>query len=488
MESGNPNAGPAPFDERLALQQFYATHYPNAADFEPGMSMATTIAPFNELQLSPHNTDWNQFQHIPTEIDPSLVPLMESQILPPTDPAVLPRTHPTISIGIGPSNECQMNRQMNDTMTSIREQGQLRTATASWPQVESMISLTDEAILDPWQVGQGILLGRSFIHGQSAPDGYVEVQPELINRAAEELPRQEGKYRDTQADSGADKDKSKIKAKDEKRKQGGEDKRRRLEEHKHKKSSRKTTTVSNRGTLPQAIASASASVGTSAFALTPSAKTRATGSAAASKHCRSSNATMSSMNEASVPAPVAIPATPIPISGASSPPWSAPEPSAFSRSIGTATSATASPPEHECLLASPEIASSLLAKLPLSHQPSGATTTVDINTDSKSATLSPSSKRARNRVAATKCRAKTKAAIAKLEADERMLSSRHELLTEEKAQLRDEIYVLKKMLLEHSGCNCVLIREYLANTARLVAEAPGDEAGFGPGFGLIEAP
>lgn len=343
--------------------------------------------------------------------------------------------------------------------------------------------MTDEALRDPGQDGQGMLLGSGFMPEQTTPNGHVEAQPGMMNHAPEELSRQGARYHHTRVDLGGDKDKGKSKSKStskskgktkDKEREEREDKRKSHEEHKHKKSSREMTIVSNRGNLPQASPSVSVAV-----------ETRATGSTAVSKRRRSSKASMSSMNETSDPAPMAMPALAISTSGASSPEWSAYQLSTFPPSAGTAMSATASSPDHECLLASPVLASPLPINTPDSSRSSAApTTTITATDQSIGATSSRSSKRARNRLAATKCRAKTKSAITKLEADERALSSRHELLTEEKAQLRDEIYVLKEMLLAHSGCNCILIREYLANTARSVVEPRADGAVFGPGLGL----
>lgn len=139
MESIDPDEEPSKLDERFAYQQLYATHDLDAMNFEPDTSMAMTTAPFHEQHLPPNDTDWNQFQPVPTEMGSCLDPMNQPYILPPTDPAVLLGTYPAIGMGIGPSNKDQMNQLMNDTMISVQEQGRLKVATAPWPGIESMI-------------------------------------------------------------------------------------------------------------------------------------------------------------------------------------------------------------------------------------------------------------------------------------------------------------------------------------------------------------
>ncbi|KAK4085102.1 transcriptional regulator family: bZIP [Trichoderma aggressivum f. europaeum] len=73
--------------------------------------------------------------------------------------------------------------------------------------------------------------------------------------------------------------------------------------------------------------------------------------------------------------------------------------------------------------------------------------------------------REKNRVAADKCRGRQRVAVEKL-------SSRHDALEEENRQLSQimkdlvaERIVLKNMLLEHGGCGCELIENYLRDSA-----------------------
>lgn len=74
--------------------------------------------------------------------------------------------------------------------------------------------------------------------------------------------------------------------------------------------------------------------------------------------------------------------------------------------------------------------------------------------------------RARNRTAAIKCRIKTKAAVAELEATEKAESSRHEVLLTTLRGLQADVFALKSEVLLHGNCGDGLIQEYLNNTAR----------------------
>ena len=75
---------------------------------------------------------------------------------------------------------------------------------------------------------------------------------------------------------------------------------------------------------------------------------------------------------------------------------------------------------------------------------------------------------ARSRVAANKCRAKTKQAMADLESKERAMSSAHQELSATARGLRDEVLQLKTALLAHGNCGDSLIHQYLINQARRV--------------------
>jgi hypothetical protein len=94
------------------------------------------------------------------------------------------------------------------------------------------------------------------------------------------------------------------------------------------------------------------------------------------------------------------------------------------------------------------------------HQPSPSITTT--------LTLHPRKKptiQARNRAAASRYRAKTQAAFAQLEAEEREASVRNQSLLACAGQLRDEVFQLKNELLRHADCECPLIRGYLERAA-----------------------
>ncbi|KAH8753306.1 hypothetical protein F5883DRAFT_432404 [Diaporthe sp. PMI_573] len=75
---------------------------------------------------------------------------------------------------------------------------------------------------------------------------------------------------------------------------------------------------------------------------------------------------------------------------------------------------------------------------------------------------------ARSRVAANKCRAKSKQAVADLESTERAMSSAHLELSATARDLRDEVLQLKTALLAHGNCDDSLIQQYLINQARRV--------------------
>ncbi|KAI0012485.1 hypothetical protein F4779DRAFT_567730 [Xylariaceae sp. FL0662B] len=91
-------------------------------------------------------------------------------------------------------------------------------------------------------------------------------------------------------------------------------------------------------------------------------------------------------------------------------------------------------------------------------------------------------KRERNRVAASKCRKKQKRAQRELEARARGLSERYGHLRAHKSSLQAETIALKNALLQHGGCGCAPISEYLAQAARKfvrVGGEPGRSGGDG---------
>ena len=79
-------------------------------------------------------------------------------------------------------------------------------------------------------------------------------------------------------------------------------------------------------------------------------------------------------------------------------------------------------------------------------------------------------KRARNRAAATKCRAKNKRAMNALEESSRIITEQRELLSITAASLKNEVLALKTELLRHGDCDCVLIQTYINKMARNVGE------------------
>ncbi|KAK3313234.1 hypothetical protein B0H66DRAFT_443380, partial [Apodospora peruviana] len=74
----------------------------------------------------------------------------------------------------------------------------------------------------------------------------------------------------------------------------------------------------------------------------------------------------------------------------------------------------------------------------------------------------------RNRVAATRCRAKTKVSVAKLEERDRAMSATRAELMGQVETLKQEVYTLKQELFKHVDCDCTDIRAYLKYTARRI--------------------
>ncbi|KUI67523.1 Transcription factor atf21 [Cytospora mali] len=78
--------------------------------------------------------------------------------------------------------------------------------------------------------------------------------------------------------------------------------------------------------------------------------------------------------------------------------------------------------------------------------------------------------RARNRMAATKCRARAKAATAELEATERETESQHQELSAEASSLQTEVLALKNEVLMHGNCDNHAIQQYLSNAAKDIVD------------------
>jgi len=72
----------------------------------------------------------------------------------------------------------------------------------------------------------------------------------------------------------------------------------------------------------------------------------------------------------------------------------------------------------------------------------------------------------RNRIAASKCRAKKKAAMADLEATKKTMYTEHYQLSTTVTGLREEVLILKNELLKHGNCDCEVIQQYLTNAAK----------------------
>lgn len=85
--------------------------------------------------------------------------------------------------------------------------------------------------------------------------------------------------------------------------------------------------------------------------------------------------------------------------------------------------------------------------------------------------LPNTSQRQRNRVAANKCRKKSKAAIAQLETTERALAEQHASLLATASSLREQVVSLKNEILLHGKCDCDIIQHYLKNAARDLRES-----------------
>lgn len=93
----------------------------------------------------------------------------------------------------------------------------------------------------------------------------------------------------------------------------------------------------------------------------------------------------------------------------------------------------------------------------------------------------PAVQRERNRVAATKCRAKSKAAISRLEEDEKTVSDQRNSLSAEKSALMNEVLNLRMELLKHGHCHTDgNIQNYLQNAARMIGHSGGSNPIWGP--------
>ncbi|KAL2851472.1 hypothetical protein BJY01DRAFT_244988 [Aspergillus pseudoustus] len=87
--------------------------------------------------------------------------------------------------------------------------------------------------------------------------------------------------------------------------------------------------------------------------------------------------------------------------------------------------------------------------------------------------------RARNRVAASKCRQKQKARNMELENECNFQEARKQELSREAARLRDEVVKQKNLLLAHSECGHNGIKQYLDNMVKRITTGVGEAPDFG---------
>ncbi|KAH7248476.1 hypothetical protein B0J15DRAFT_449729 [Fusarium solani] len=95
--------------------------------------------------------------------------------------------------------------------------------------------------------------------------------------------------------------------------------------------------------------------------------------------------------------------------------------------------------------------------------------------------------RERNRVAANKFRTRKKKDLARLQSDEEAIEQRHRTLTSCVDDLNEELLHLKMQLLQHTGCNCTLIQNYIENEAQLYIQSMELESqNYGNGYPQAE--
>ncbi|ORY66393.1 uncharacterized protein BCR38DRAFT_340104, partial [Pseudomassariella vexata] len=74
--------------------------------------------------------------------------------------------------------------------------------------------------------------------------------------------------------------------------------------------------------------------------------------------------------------------------------------------------------------------------------------------------------REKNRLAASRCREKSKKHIDDLREWERELTAQRSSLAAHAAILREEVLQLKNEIIRHGDCDCDFIQNYLASAAR----------------------
>ncbi|KAK1574069.1 bZIP transcription factor [Colletotrichum navitas] len=92
--------------------------------------------------------------------------------------------------------------------------------------------------------------------------------------------------------------------------------------------------------------------------------------------------------------------------------------------------------------------------------------------------------RARNREAAYKCRQKKQKGIEELQTQEAVMENINKSLNSEAAQLRGEILMLKNMVLQHGGCGCPYIEEYISGAAQNLVQSSMAASASAAGGGM----
>lgn len=99
--------------------------------------------------------------------------------------------------------------------------------------------------------------------------------------------------------------------------------------------------------------------------------------------------------------------------------------------------------------------------------------------------------RLRNREAAQKCRKRKQRGIEELQNKEVAVEALHDSLMTEASQLQQEVLVLKNMVLDHGGCACSFIEDYIQGAASNLAQQGGgcdaqtEEGSMGYGGGYL---
>jgi hypothetical protein len=74
--------------------------------------------------------------------------------------------------------------------------------------------------------------------------------------------------------------------------------------------------------------------------------------------------------------------------------------------------------------------------------------------------------RSRNSEAAKKFRVRKRRCVEKLQEKEATAEEAHRILTTEASELREQVFELKNMVLQHGGCGCSYIEDYIEGEAR----------------------